>query len=335
MWTLVNYQKLYEYKPETQKLDIPYNGYYKVELWGASGGGTVDEGTFHENEFGLGGYVSGEINITKNTLLYVYIGQKGIDATLTEDAVASFNGGGGGTWDHSDNESSGGGGGATDIRTVNGGWNDNNSLRSRIIVAGAGGGQTTGYYWGIGNKAGAGGGLTGISNHSINTAGHQTGGYQFGIGQTGVGYQSTADCGVSGGGGGWYGGTSVPCAGTSGNCSAAGGSSYISGHTGSVAVSSTTNSSPKSGCETGTSNNACSITPYINPATGKGYTFTNTAMIDGAGYKWTDVKGSQQQMPNPSSGNYALGVGHTGNGYARITWLGDTLSVISVPFDGR
>ena len=46
-------------------------------------------------------------------------------------------------------------------------------------------------------------------------------------------------------------------------------------------------------------------------------------MIDGAGYAWTNVKGSLQQMPNPSGGNYALGVGHTGNGYARITYLGE------------
>ena len=46
-------------------------------------------------------------------------------------------------------------------------------------------------------------------------------------------------------------------------------------------------------------------------------------MIDGAGYSWTNTKGSLQAMPNPSGGNYASGVGHSGNGYARITYLGN------------
>ena len=42
-------------------------------------------------------------------------------------------------------------------------------------------------------------------------------------------------------------------------------------------------------------------------------------MIDGQGYKWTNTKGSRQQIPNPTGGNYASGVGHSGNGYAKIT----------------
>ena len=45
-------------------------------------------------------------------------------------------------------------------------------------------------------------------------------------------------------------------------------------------------------------------------------------MIDGAGYKWTNTKGSLQAMPNPSGGNYASNTGHTGSGAARITYLG-------------
>ena len=44
-------------------------------------------------------------------------------------------------------------------------------------------------------------------------------------------------------------------------------------------------------------------------------------MIDGAGYKWTSSSaGSRQQMPNPAGGNYALGYGQSGNGFARITY---------------
>ena len=48
-------------------------------------------------------------------------------------------------------------------------------------------------------------------------------------------------------------------------------------------------------------------------------------MIDGAGYKWTNTKQGLQQMPNPNGGYYASGVGHSGNGAARITYLGTVI----------
>ena len=94
-----------------------------------------------------------------------------------------------------------------------------------------------------------------------------------------------------------------------------GGSSYISGHTGCVAVALTstpTNIKPRfSWCTTGTTDNTCSInysTVY----------FTDTVMIDGNGYSWTNTKGSLTRMyePNGSSAN-----GHSGNGHARITQM--------------
>ena len=44
-------------------------------------------------------------------------------------------------------------------------------------------------------------------------------------------------------------------------------------------------------------------------------------MIDGAGYNWTNVKGSLKQMPKPSGGFYESGKGHIGDGYARITLI--------------
>jgi hypothetical protein len=42
-------------------------------------------------------------------------------------------------------------------------------------------------------------------------------------------------------------------------------------------------------------------------------------MIDGAGFRWTSVKGEQALMPNPASGYYAAGFGHLGHGAARIS----------------
>ena len=97
--------------------------------------------------------------------------------------------------------------------------------------------------------------------------------------------------------------------------SGAGGSSYISGHTGCVAVDE--NGAPKSGCDTGTNNNSCSIHT-------SDLVFTDTLMIDGRGYKWTNKNtNTHEAMPKPSSvyDYYDKGVGHLGSGAARITLL--------------
>ncbi len=98
-------------------------------------------------------------------------------------------------------------------------------------------------------------------------------------------YGSGGGSGYYGGGGGSYNSAVV------GN--GAGGSSYISGHTGAVAITSASNQTPKASCETGTTNNDCSI-HYSD------YYFTDTLMIDGNGYNWSNVKGSLLAMPNPS-----------------------------------
>lgn len=87
----------------------------------------------------------------------------------------------------------------------------------------------------------------------------------------------------------------------------AGGSSYISGHNGCNAIKE--------------SSTAASIVHTGQPNHYSGLVFTNTIMIDGAGYKWTTAKGAQTAMPKPAGGNYSLGSGHTGNGYAIISKL--------------
>ena len=120
----------------------------------------------------------------------------------------------------------------------------------------------------------------------------------------------------SGGGGGYFGGGGgFKSCNSNGGGIGGGGSSYISGHTGCVAVALTstpTNIKPRfSWCTTGTTDNTCSInysTVY----------FTDTVMIDGNGYSWTNTKGSLTRMyePNGSSAN-----GHSGNGHARITQM--------------
>uniref|UniRef100_UPI00203D7231 glycine rich domain-containing protein n=1 Tax=Odoribacter lunatus TaxID=2941335 RepID=UPI00203D7231 len=228
---------------------------------------------------------------------------------------------GGGTRSNKSNGRNGGG--ATDIRLIKGEWNNFNSLKSRIIVAGGGGGSD--YYNSYGSNGGAAGGLNGYSgnyhrkiyNYSYTVAegGSQTSGGKGGIGISkgksgsfGMGgcrtEHSAGGSYGSGGGSGYYGGGY----GHFNNGivgSGAGGSSFISGHSGCDAISASS-----------TSSNIIHTGQSIHYS---GVSFTNTVMIDGAGYKWTTAKGSYIGMPN-FSGTGTM-TGNTGNGQVRITPL--------------
>ena len=319
---LKNEPMTFSYTGAAQTWTVPTTGRYKVELWGAQGGWHT--GGMGTSFGGKGGYASGTVQLTRNTPLYIYVGGYGYNG--------GWNGGGASNGGTKGSDRNGNGGGATDIRTTGGAWNNADSLRSRIIVAGGGG---AGAEW-AGNGGGAAGGLTGQDGFTPGTncsnynyplvtpakGGNQTGGGagltcngvcmhtvslngSFGIGAADATTNSASYApsiyGSGGGGGGWYGGGS----GATTNChimGSAGGSSYISGHTGCVGVTSTTSSTPKSGCTTGTTDNDCSISPY-------GYTFTDTSMIGGTA-----------TMPNTAgTGNET---GHAGNGYVKITHLG-------------
>lgn len=283
--------------------------------------------------------------------MYIYVGGNGA-------SHAGWNGGG----DENDSSASGGsGGGASDIRLTSGAWDNVSSLNSRIMVAGGGSGSarvgTTGCPSGARdaqcNYGAEAGGLIGYSgyyhyyncdSHSYPVVSPAMGGSQtsggspiscsgglcmhsysnkkgmFGKGANGSEYLVGTSGGYvpGGAGGGYYGGGG----GGTTNCnvtSSAGGSSYISGHTGSVAIAKDSTSEPRgvriSGCTTGTSNNSCSI-HY------SGKYFTETLMIDGAGYRWTTSKITNYYyaMPNPANaGSYPNGTGNMADGYARIT----------------
>ena len=295
----------YEYTGEYETFVAPYNGKYKIELWGASGGRSMDQGGYtgsYSHPGGLGGYTSGIISLKKDDELYIYVGGEGEKAVKYGDAKGGWNGGGNATHDHSDDESAGAGGGATDVRLISGEWNNEQSLLSRIMVAGGGGGAA------YGAAGGYAGGLSGAKSY-YGSAATQTSGYAFGIGQDGIFVNSNVE--VAGGGGGWYGGT-APSSGRNDvyNASGGGGSSYISGHTGSVATISGTNEDPRknsigSTCANGTTDIVCSY-HY------SGYIFTDTEMVDG-----------NNLMPNHTGSDRMKG--NSGNGYAKIS-LYDTKS---------
>lgn len=283
-------------------------GYYRVELWG---GGAK-----------FAGYTRGTISLAKNEQLFVYVGgtvtcpgPKG--GGLGGYCIGGWNGGGNGAYNGKDWPGQGGGG-ATDIRLTNAAWDNAAGLRSRIMVAGGGGGtanesdSTTIIGGHAGGLSGTVGSHLNYSNTAMNNtggkAGAQTAGYAFGKGES-KGLDTTLFNAPAGGGGGYYGGgagfnnkTYFPHLSTGGG----GGSSYISGHNG-------CNSVNANGTHTGSANHY------------SGKVFTSTKMIDGAGYAWTNVKGGLELMPKPDGGTYASKVGHSGNGVAKITYLGATL----------
>ena len=189
-----------------QKWTVPFSGSYFFELWGASGG--EDAKTNTSNVGGKGGYASGKLNLNSGDIIYILVGQQGVDTSTGIPALGGFNGGG-------NNQRYGGsGGGASDIR-ING-----TELANRIIVAGGGGGAYGGSSAGNG---GNGGGLNG-ENGTTGTGGTQSSGGNGG-GILGVGgFSNPANSGGAGGGG-YYGGGAANSSWGSGG----GGSSYIGG----------------------------------------------------------------------------------------------------------
>ncbi|BCS85836.1 fimbrillin family protein [Prevotella herbatica] len=306
----------FNYTGNVQMYTIPLDGTYKIECWGAQGG-CCDNG-----DGGKGGYTKGEILLKAGTTIYFYVGQNPSKNSL----LGGWNGGGNGS-SHADGnglQTGCAGGGATDLRLVySQDSQDFNSLKSRIMVAG--GGSGTGYcavytlYCGI---AGAGGGLNGMDGNDISQNGNldytASGGTQtsggntknafeyvdgdpnksliinsglnkggFGYGGTNNGYKSVL--GGCAGGSGYYGGGAANRAHGGGG----GGSSFISGYPGCNAIDQSSTSDR--------------ITHTGSPVHYSKYVFTNSQMIAGTA-----------SMPSPTGGTET---GHTGNGYARITFV--------------
>ena len=303
----------FDYTGSSQEFVTPCKGAYKIELWGAQG----NYATRKRAVGGNGAYTIGTISLGKEEKLYVYVGEN------RTDRLASFNAGStGGSGNDSVNSGSVngyGGGGATDIRLITGSWDNDASLKSRIMVAAGGGGATDYAYPVAGGFGGAliggdgingkypsqgvanvpptggtqvAGGITSKNNSiSINAGSNGT----FGIGGNG-----NSEWG-SGGGGGYYGGAGGGYTSNSVD-SGAGGSSYISGHTGCIAIESADEVTAKSGCNVGTTDVTCSY------------------HYSGKKFNGTAVKAGNESMPT-HDGTSTMS-GNTGNGYAKITLVG-------------
>ena len=224
----------FDYTGNIQSFKALLPGKYKLEVWGAQGGGA---------QSGYGGYSTGVVNLNKNSSIYLVVGGAGAVSTNRSNG-GGYNGGGHGT---NYNQPGSGGGGATHIATTSRGILSNyKSYTSELlIVAGGGGGSCVTYGSGYGNGGSGGGyiGTTGGYYHNSNWSFYGTGGTQssggvcylygsdlsdsgsygsFGKGGN-HGYESGQDMGGSGGGGGFYGGGGS----SRGHGQAGGGSGWI------------------------------------------------------------------------------------------------------------
>jgi prepilin-type N-terminal cleavage/methylation domain-containing protein len=274
----------FEYTGSVQTLKIMCSGNYNLEVWGAEGGYRTSS-TYS----GKGGYSHGIVHLNQDDNLYIYVGGAG----NTGKTAGGFNGGGA-------RITYNGGGGATDIRI------NTDSLYSRVIVAGGGGSEGS-----PSRGGGAGGGTQGKNNVGSGCGSGGYGGTQTGntySNSTYVASQPTTDVsdiqantyagfgfggngtyrysGYGGaGGGGWYGGVGTyPDGSVDDDKGGGGGSGYI--------YTSNTASYYPSGCLLDSS-----------------YFMRNAETISG-----------DQPFEDPDG---VIEVGHYGNGYARITYVGE------------
>ena len=267
------------------------SGYYKLETWGAQGG-AQGGATYHSITGGYGGYSTGIVYINENTKIYINIGgtdQKICEGSPSGTCYGGYNGGGNSHYQN--NEKWGAGGGATHIALKTGllsTLSNENDISKILIVSGGGGGA---YAF----DSGSAGGYIGVKGYNREGYTQAMGGTQTN-GGTGTyagifgsgGNCSSSNC--SGGGAGFYGGGGVNAT------SAAGGSSYIGNPL------------------------LMNKSMYCYNCEESGDTTTLTVSTTGT----SNLKDTTN-CPSGYSENPVSKCAKAGNGYARITYLGDKM----------
>lgn len=213
-----------------QGYTVPCNGTYKLEVWGAQGGSSVES----RYAGGKGGQASGSAILSKNSTIYVVVGSTGASGDGSAPHAGGYNGGGAG------GEGAGGGGGATHIGTFNNTLAGHGSTSGLYIVAGGGGGSDyESWSCGYNGYGGTGGGTNGGDGTSSCTYDFRGGGAsQSGPGLNhgaqrpgfGQGGGTLGELTSGGGGGGLYGGGAGSM--NNGVNGGGGGSGYVGGVTG-------------------------------------------------------------------------------------------------------
>lgn len=213
---------IYDYNGKVQSWTCPITGVYKLAAYGAQGGSSALSAGGH------GAYVAGQLKLTANQVIYMYVGQQGLDITTASATQGGWNGGG----QYSGTNATGtnqthycGGGGATDFSlqgtAESTSWDNEAHWKSRILVAGGGGGAlyrivSTNYQFiGGGGGGGAYEGETGYGGAkpggggTLNAAGTIAASGTYAVAASfgkGGNYNGNYSAGL--GGGGWYGGAS-------------------------------------------------------------------------------------------------------------------------------
>lgn len=278
----------FKYTGKIEEYKISKTGRYKLEVWGAEGG----NGNAYNNKLlpGKGGYSTGIVTLTAGTTIYIRVGGQGNVVTDNKNGVViegGFNGGGNNK--STQDWSVGSGGGASDIRI------GHDTFYTRVIVAGGGGASTSNKTNTYGGSGGAGGGLTG--KRSTN---HRSGKYQSGYPGTqtegGEGYKNNAN------------GQSYVASGVFGRGANNSGKGFVNGGGG--------------GGWYGGGSGYCA-----GSAGGSGYIYTKETEASnlrsyelGSSYYLEDAEtiAGDQTFIGP---NGKEELGHSGNGYVRITYI--------------
>ena len=140
----------YDYFNDVETFIAPKTGRYKLEVWGAQGGDGKTSMDYNQKG-GYGGYSKGEVYLKENDKLYVVVGEQGKtgigDGKSRVTVIGGYNGGANNLagYSYSTDNYFGAGGGATHIATSTGLLSDlENNKDSILIVAGGGGGS---YYF--------------------------------------------------------------------------------------------------------------------------------------------------------------------------------------------
>ena len=285
---------------KVEKFTTPVAGSYRMECWGAQGGGN------DSYPGGKGSYTKGTITIKANNAFYIVVGQNGTNEGIifnngAESWYTDYN-----AFIHRDGWVWAGGG-STDIRLtiLSEDWGSFDSRKSRIMVAASGGGSISYYLPQNGKPGGTLNGFAGTTETDDSrmdgeaaTFGTQTKGGLNGTGcnailqpnSIGFGYIACEKFTMNGAGNGYYAGgkgnhgVNTVGVGATGSC-------FISGYSGCDAIK-----------ESSTEN---AIVHTGQPNHYSGLVFTDTQMIDGA-----------NTMPSPYGGTEP---GHSGDGACIVT----------------
>ena len=273
----------WKYTGKVETFTAPENCDYKLECWGAQGGGINNQGKVTPAKGG--GYSYGTLkNVGKGKQLFVCVGGQGTAGVRNlKNASGGYNGGGKGGYGVKNAKgqillSGGGGGGATHIALSAGlltQFVDKYQTQLLIVAGGAAGysnvpNNNTNINAAYGGGVNGGPGMNTVTNATYTVAGQKPTRERFGKGQdgrNGITGTNNGGEGNSGGGGGFCGG-------------------YSDQRTGS----------------------------YTNGIGGGGSGYVNTSLLVDA----TTIAGNQQILKP----NGVVETGHLSHGEAVITWLG-------------